>query len=54
MHFAWPSLDQAEQECAQHYTICQLFVLHFTQYLAFKVAFTTSARVNGGMSDWFE
>ena len=30
-----------------------MFVLHFTQYLAFKVAFEISARVNGGMSDCF-
>ena len=35
------------------YTIGQLFVLHFTQFLAFKLAFTISAPVNGGMSDWF-
>ena len=52
MHFAWPSVYQAEQYFTQ-YTICHLFVLHFTQYLAFKIAFTISAPVNGGMSDWF-
>ena len=46
MHFAWPSLDQAEQYYTQQYTICQLLVLHFTQYIAFKVAFTISAHVN--------
>jgi hypothetical protein len=35
------------------YKFCQLFVLHFTQYLAFKDAFTIYAPVNEGMSDWF-
>ena len=50
MHFAWPSLDQAEQYCTQS---THLFELHFTQYMAFQVAFTISAPVNGGMSDWF-
>ena len=35
------------------YTTWQLFVIHFTKYLAFQVSFTISAPVNGGMSDWF-
>jgi hypothetical protein len=46
----WTKLSNTLHKSTQ---LCQMFVLHFTQYLAFKDAFAISARVNGGMSDWF-
>jgi hypothetical protein len=46
----WTKLENIVHKNTQ---FCQLFVLHFTPYLAFKVAFAIFVRVNGGMSDWF-
>ena len=49
MHFAWPSLDQAEQYCIHSTKFASCL---FTQYLAFSLAFTIYDFVNGRMSDW--